>query len=269
MAFSSLTEKERITGMTDEAKIIQLAKGIFVRQAIDNITWADMGEYAIVVDALEQPELADEIFRAIHDTIGKKPVRYVLNTHIHPDHVALHQAFIAQGAQVVAHERAKAKGIPPNSITFDRVWHANGNRRVEMHAVGPCHTSEDAVIFFPDDAVLCAGDIFGWGLIPAEPFRVEAKETVLEVYRKLINFAPRTIVPGHGPLVTVEDLCRWQGYFIELIDRVTRLKQAGKDDAEIKRELPPPDDMRGWWRFVQWKHDWNIDQLLRALRHTR
>lgn len=54
----------------DVAKIIKIADGIYVRQAIDNLTWIDMGDYAIAIDALEEAHLAGEVFAAIESTLG-------------------------------------------------------------------------------------------------------------------------------------------------------------------------------------------------------
>ena len=60
--------------------IVTVADGLFVRQAVDSMGWIDLGEYAVVVDALEQPELEEEVFETIASTIGDRPIRYVLNT---------------------------------------------------------------------------------------------------------------------------------------------------------------------------------------------
>ena len=81
------------TDPAETAKIVTVAGGLYVRQAIDNTAWVDMGDWAIVVDALEQPGLAGEVFAAIQSTLGDKPVRYLLNTHTHYDHMALNGAF--------------------------------------------------------------------------------------------------------------------------------------------------------------------------------
>ena len=250
--------------MGDEARIIRLAEGIFIRQEVDNCTWADMGEFAVVIDALEQPRLADEVLAAIRETIGEKPIRYVLNTHMHYDHVALHPAFIRAGARVVCQESGHRGG--GDHVTFAVSWEEGGpGRRVEMHAVGPCHTPEDAVVFFPDDGLLCVGDLFGWGLIPMEPFRAAGKDTVLDVYRRLIDFGAETVVPGHGPVATLDHLRRWVAYFNDMLAKVGELKRSGRSADRIKAAIPPPEDMRDWWRFLEWKHEHNLNEIISAL----
>ncbi|MCY2930217.1 MAG: hypothetical protein NTV86_12115, partial [Planctomycetota bacterium] len=53
-------------------KIIELAPGLGVRQEIDNLAWIDMGQYAIVVDALEHAEKEAEVVAAIRGGVGDK-----------------------------------------------------------------------------------------------------------------------------------------------------------------------------------------------------
>jgi len=251
--------------MSDTAQIIKLADGLFVRQEVDNLTWADMGEYAVVVDALEQPHLEREVFDAIRSTIGEKQISYVLNTHMHYDHVALHPAFIGRGAQIVVQKRGVREN-EPNFITFADSWEHSGTKRaVSMHWLGGCHTAEDSVIYFPDDGVLCIGDLFSWGLITGNPNRAGLKDALLDRYEKMIAFNARVVVPGHGPLATTDHLRRWVAYYAELSEAVAEKKRAGRTVDEVKRELPPPVDMREWWRFVEWKHDTNTARVYASL----
>jgi glyoxylase-like metal-dependent hydrolase (beta-lactamase superfamily II) len=143
---------------TDTPQVIKVADGLYVRQEVDNIAWIDMGTYALVVDALEQASLEREVLDAMELTIGRKPVRYVLNTHTHYDHTALNEAFRRHfGAEIVNQDTC---GIPADGRWFE------GRRRVWMFPAPGCHTDEDCCVWCPDDGALFVGDIFGWGLIP-------------------------------------------------------------------------------------------------------
>jgi hypothetical protein len=55
-----------------------------------------------------------------------------------------------------------------------------------------------------------------------------------------------------------EHIRRWLAYFDELMERVPAMVRAGKSAAEIEDAFPPPEDMRDWWRFVDWKHRRNL-----------
>lgn len=243
-------------------KIIKLADGLYVRQEIDNIAWADMGDYVLVVDALERAETEGEVFAAIDETIGGKAVRYVLNTHTHYDHVVLNDAFRRRwGAEIV---NQVATPMPPSGRWFEGL-----TRRALMLPMAGCHTEEDCIVWFPDDKVLAAGDIFGWGLIPlSTPLRRQIAKLLLATYQRLIDFGAETVIPGHGPLCTTAELRRWVEYFNWLHDCCRDACAAGKSDKEILKELSsPPKDMLHWWRFAKWKHDDSLSKMLNAVRH--
>ena len=61
--------------------------------------------------------------------------------------------------------------------------------------------------------------------------------------------------PGPATHVTAaQELDRWVDYFMDLVDAAKTLKSRGTPQAEIERQIPPPEDMHDWWRFLQWKH---------------
>jgi len=243
--------------------IVSVSDGFYVRQAVDNIAWIDLGEFAVVVDALEQPELEDEVFEAIRSTIDGKEIRFVLNTHTHYDHTALNDAFRREfGSEIVNQQTCR---ISPDGRRFD-----GARRSLLMLPMGGCHTSEDCIVWAETDKALFVGDIFGWGLIPAESGldrRMAAR--LLETYKRLIDFGASVVVPGHGPVATGAELKRWVEYFNWLIDEVARAVAAGRTDAQIVTETPPPDDMKGWWRFVLWKHSDSLGKVAAAVRAGR
>jgi cyclase len=243
--------------------IESLADGFFVRQAIDNMAWVDMGEYALVVDALEQPSLREEVFSALRDTLGDLPVRYVLNTHTHHDHTALNDAFVREyDAEIINAETA--------TIPHDGKVIQGDARQAVMLAMPGAHTSSDCVIFFPTDNVLCTGDLFGWGLAPPNgPLQSGQIETILDYYEKMTSLQPEHVVPGHGPLCTNQELRRWMDYFRSLIRSVTDCLENGMADEEIRNSLTPPNDMKDWWRFTDWKHEDTLGKVINAAHAGR
>jgi glyoxylase-like metal-dependent hydrolase (beta-lactamase superfamily II) len=247
------------TDPADVPKIITIGQGLWVRQAIDNIAWMDLGEYAIVVDTLEQPELEEEIFGAIRSTVGDNRVRYVLNTHTDYDHVALNAAFQRHGAKIINKQVA--------AIPTEGRWFEGPLRRVRMIPMPGCHTEEDCAIWVEPDRALFVGDIFGWGLIPLNTnLRADTAKLLTDTYTRLIGFGASVVIPGHGPLATTADLRRWLDYFQWLQEEVAKACAAGLSDKDILRQIDSPEDMRTWWRFLKWKHQDSLTKVLKSIR---
>ncbi len=101
-------------------------------------------------------------------SVSPLPVKYVFNTHHHPDHVGNNQRFIDAGAQVVALEALKTrmlsdprtKDIPgPPTMTFARDYVLTfGGAEVRAYSFGRGHTGDDTMIFFPDLKVAMVSD---------------------------------------------------------------------------------------------------------------
>jgi len=244
-------------------QMVTVAEGFHVRQAVDNIAWIDLGDCGLVVDALEQPELEEEVFAAIRGTLGDKPVRYVLNTHTHYDHTALNQAFQRRfGAEIINRQTSR---IPAEGRLFQ-----GSRRRVLILPMPGCHTADDCIIRVPDDKALFVGDIFGWGLIPlSASLSSQTAKLLIDAYSQLIDFGAAVVIPGHGPLCTTNELRRWVRYFRELRQQVAHDCSEGKSNAQIMEDIAPPEDMKTWWRFTLWKHEDSLTKVLDATRAGR
>jgi cyclase len=241
-------------------KLIEVADGLWVRQEIDNLTWMDLGGAGLVIDALEKVELRDEVVGEIRRTLGDTPVKYLFNTHLHYDHVALNDAFVAEfGCEVL---NVQTRSIGPEGLEL-----VGESRRAQILPAPGCHTDEDCVLWLESLRVLAVGDIFGWGCLPLlENLRQEGLDRLVETYQWLLDFQPEVVIPGHGPLCGAAELRRFIQYLQELIEAVRMLADEGRTDEQIHHACPPPDDMRHWWRFLRWKHDDTISKVLKGVR---
>jgi glyoxylase-like metal-dependent hydrolase (beta-lactamase superfamily II) len=176
----------------------------------------------VVIDALGTPPLGAAMVREIRK-ITPKPIRRVIVTHYHADHVYGLQAFQAAGATITAHRSGQAylhsdtaalrlqasrQELAPwiddqtRLVAADR-WidgpasFTLGGVDFLLQPVGPAHTLEDLVVFLPQSRTLIAGDIVFRGRIP---FVGQADSgRWIEALDRLIAFDARLIVPGHGP----------------------------------------------------------------------
>ncbi|MSQ29166.1 MAG: MBL fold metallo-hydrolase [Dehalococcoidia bacterium] len=152
------------------------------------------------------------------------PVKFVLNTHHHGDHTGSNAQFLAS-AEVVMHRNARAnmvRGDQPGQARLvfnDQQAVFLGGVEVQMHYLGRGHTDGDAVVYFPMLKTVHTGD-----LIAGSPFidygngasGVEWVATLDNILRLDFDL----VIPGHGPLMTKEELRAYRGRFVTLLDRM-------------------------------------------------
>ena len=192
------------------------------RNFISNAAFVVTPEGVLVVDALGSPVLAREALAEIR-RVTPAPVRYVVLTHYHADHIYGLQVFKEAGATIVAHhdaqwylnsetaalrlqasreEMAPAIDQDTRLVPADR-WIDKplsltlGGTDFVLQPVGPAHTPEDLVVWMPQRKLMFAGDLVFRGRVPfvgqADSGRwIQALDT-------LLAFDAELIIPGHGP----------------------------------------------------------------------
>ena len=192
------------------------------RNFISNAGFVVTKDGVLVVDALGSPALARELLAEIR-RITPAPVRYVVLTHYHADHIYGLQAFKEAGAVVIAHQAgreylnsdtaalrlqasreelapavdAQTRLVPADRWIDGRTTLQLGGLDFVLQPAGPAHTPEDLVVWVPQLKLLFAGDLVFRGRIPfvgqADSGRwISALDT-------LLAFDAQIIVPGHGP----------------------------------------------------------------------
>ncbi len=204
--------------------------------------------------------LADKIRAALREAgqsgLAAEP-KFLLNTHWHGDHTGGNAEFADQ-ATIVAHTNVRERlassqnDTPPEAlpvITFDDALslHFNGEEIRAFH-VPNGHTDGDVVIYFMGSNVIHMGDDFFAGRFPfvdiASGGSVEGMERgVGEVLQHVPDDA--AIIPGHGPLSTVEDLENYHRMLGETIATVRRKMDRGMSSEEIQGE-GVADQWSGW-----------------------
>jgi cyclase len=246
-------------------EVKEVGPGVWMRVAVDNIAWCDLGEWAVVIDALEDPEQADVVRDLIRETTGKE-LKYIVTTHWDADHIACNPQWRSEGAVCIAHKScAESAELSPGrpDIWYDDRASLRGidDKSIQMQWAGGTHTPWDTFLYFPHAQVLHIADLFGWGLIPCKP-TPEKIARLREVYDRLLEFRDaQSVIVGHGPTCTLDHLRRFRSYMDEMLQSVPPLIEQGKSDAEIAALLPAPSDMADWWRFTDWKHAKNIELI--------
>ncbi len=238
------------------------------RNFISNAGFVVTDDGVVVVDALGSPALATELIAEVR-RVTPQPIRFVIVTHYHADHIYGLQAFKALGASIVAHAsgreylqsdaaqrrlQASRQELAPwvdaqtQLIAADRWLSAEettlrvGSFDFVLRHVGPAHTAEDLAVFVPQRGVLFAGDLVFRGRIP---FVGEADSRQwIESLQSLIDLKPTTIVPGHGSVsdAPLADLLLTRDYLVYL--RKT-MAQAAADLEPFEEAYAKAD----WSRF--------------------
>lgn len=233
----------------------------------------------VVDDQLAHAEA--DVVRSIA-SLSDQPVRYVLNTHWHSDHVG-NNAAVAQGAPILAHtnvrrrmagdpgiEGKKGEDTPQAalpSITFDEglTLHVNGEEVVVLH-FAKAHTDGDSVVLFTGSNVLHMGDLFFSGRFPyidldsggSVQGYIDAQAAIMESLPDDVK-----IIPGHGPLSTLEDLQTTHAMIVDSADLVRTALAAGKTAEDMQREGLLGAYADAWsWSFI------NADRFIETLARS-
>jgi cyclase len=128
------------------------------------------------------------------------------------------------------------------SITGDKLTLNDGTREVDFLFLGWGHTPGDGYVWLPADAVLVTGDAAVNG--PRNKLLDAYLENWPKALDKAIALAPQHVLPGHGEAGGIEILQGQRSFLIDLFAAVKAQAAQGKKPAEMKIELPKPDQ---WW----------------------
>jgi len=251
-------------------KSIELSDGLYMfeGQLFDGREGFAGGNFAlltgsdgiILIDDAIEP-MAQKVIEAV-EAHTKQPVDYLINTHVHGDHIGGNAALRATGATIITHDNIRQRLLADNAakdvlpqITFsDAVtFHLNGHTAHVFH-VPNAHTGGDAVIHFPEVNVIAAGDILFNRIFPYIDLDgggsvsgfIAALEQLLS-----ISDANTKIISGHGPLASKSDLQAAHDMLVDALARVKKLVDAGKSEGDILAENPLASYADSWdWFFI-------------------
>jgi cyclase len=186
----------------------------------------------IVVDDKFASQAADVLSQV--KTISPLPVRYVLNSHHHGDH-ASGNAYVRDilGIDIIAHKNIRENflriGQPgePNVTFADRAAVHLGGIEVQLFWFGRGHTNGDTVIYFPDLKTVHTGDLIIDGMpvidYPGGGSALEFVQTI----DKLLTLDFDTMIPGHGRIMSRDDVLAYRRRFQTMNDRMRELIRKG------------------------------------------
>lgn len=212
----------------------------------------------ILIDTGFSDEIGEHLKQAVA-RITTKPVTHVINTHHHGDHVLGNSAF--KGATIISSamckkrvdetgpgwieilEEATERKFPNTrpilpTVTFEEETKTelvlNGVKLVLWVPKGS-HTAGDLMVYLPEEQVLVSGDILVHHIMPN--FQDAFIKDWVGTLSQVVALKPKTIVPGHGALMTSDDAVAMQRRMATLYAGVEAGYKKGLTDSEIRQTL--------------------------------
>ncbi len=242
-----------------EIHTVPVAEGLYLLAGGGgNIALSVGPDGPLLVDA-SYKELAKKVTAAVK-TVSDKPIRLVVNTHWHFDHVGGNEALAKAGAVIIAHQNVrKCMGEDRDitiidehvtasprtawpTITFDDALTLHWNSdEIQIVHVPSAHTDGDCLVYFKRANVVHVGDIWFNGMYPF--FDVNAGgslDGLVKAFDRALAFADEKtrIIPGHGRLSNKEDMKHYRDMLVTVRDRVRLLVKQGKSKKEIIAAKP-------------------------------
>ena len=248
-------------------KVIPVASGIYMLEGLGGNIGLSVGkDDAFLIDDQYAP-LSAKIKAAVA-TVTPKPVRFVVNTHWHFDHVGGNEALAGSGAIIFAHENTRRRmsseqfiaalnrKVPASPtaalqvITFsDTITFYTNDDTVRTFHVANAHTDGDAIIFFRKANVVHMGDTFFNGRYPLIDLSSGGSLVGMIAAANqglAMTNADTRFIPGHGPLAMRADLVRYRDMLVATRDRVGKLIAEHKTLKEIL-DAKPLADLDAQW----------------------
>jgi cyclase len=267
-----------------EVRTVRAAGNVSMLTGAGGNVGVSAGPDGILIVDDQYPPMADKI-RAALKGLGAGRLKFVLNTHWHGDHTGGNAAFGPEST-IIAHANVRRRmgvesrvlggAVPPSPrealpvITFDTVVqiHFNGEEVRVLHFPAG-HTDGDSIIFFTASKVIHMGDHFFAARFPFVDLENGGSvEGLMRNVSEVIARAPADakIIPGHGPLSTVEDLKTYQGMLEETTGIIRQRMAQGKTLEQIKSE-GLPEKWRSWGEgFI--KTDQWIETVYQSLKQN-
>jgi cyclase len=247
-------------------------------------------EGVAVVDTFQTKAAAEALLAAIRQTTAQ-PVRFVIDTHYHLDHVAGNGVFAEAGATVIAdgnvaawertenlkffgdaikpEQRAMVESLTLPSLTYrDGVELSLGDRKLVVRVM-PGHTGGDSVVLVPDADVVFTGDLF-WNRCLPNLIDADTQEQIATNDAFVRHHPDATFVPGHGPVGKAADVTAFRGYLAALRQDVADARSSGKTGEALVDAIVPELKARyADWSYFEYFVRHNVEQTAAELAGTK
>jgi glyoxylase-like metal-dependent hydrolase (beta-lactamase superfamily II) len=242
-----------------EVRTTPVAGNVYMLSAAGGNVGVSVGDDGVLLIDSDYAPLTEKITAAVEE-ICKGPIRLLINTHWHFDHVGGNENLARAGALIVAHENVRKRmsteqllmpmdrRVPPSPaqalpvITYadTLTLHWNGDELHIVHAE-PAHTDGDSIVQFRKVNVVHMGDVYFNGMYPFIDVNaggsIDGMIKATDQALALMN-ADTKVIPGHGSLSNVAELRSYREMLVSARDRVQALVAQGKTREEVIASKP-------------------------------
>jgi len=194
------------------------------------------GEDGVFLIDDQYAPLTDKIVAAIRE-VTDEPIRFLVNTHMHPDHVGGNENFGRMGTLIFGHDNVRSQmeiagyEQEPPLVTYseDMSFHINGER-VHVFKTPDAHTNGDSYIKFEGSNVIHTGDVYRTTSYPyIDVTNGGSFLGTIRAYDLLIEHADADtkIIPGHGVVSRVSDVRAFRDMMLVIRDGVAEAIRDG------------------------------------------
>ncbi len=239
-----LQERAQSLAHSDRLPVIptELAKGVYFGEGVGmNNMWVEFEDFILVAEGPNNEVQSLAVIRQIRETVGDKPIRYLVTTHHHSDHTGGIRTYAAEGATIITHanneEVIREILTLPHSLKPDRLFESqiepqietvtdrktitDGTRTVELIHVPNPHANGFLAIYLPKERLIFESDLFQiqsdtFQILPEQSGPARVPPEAIDFYNAVTKarFKVNRIVPGHGRVL------EWK----ELVDAVNRTR---------------------------------------------
>lgn len=202
-----------------------------------------IGEDGVFLIDDQYAPLTEKIVAAIRE-VSDEPIRFLVNTHMHPDHTGGNENFGKMGTLIFGHDNVRTQmaaagyAEEPPLITFgeDMRFHINGET-VHVFKVPDSHTNGDSFIKFEGSNVVHTGDVYRTTTYPyIDMGNGGSYLGTIDALNKLIEVSDvdTKIVPGHGGISNVAEVTAFRDMLVVIRDRVAAAIRDGDSLEEIQ-----------------------------------
>jgi cyclase len=209
-----------------------------------------------MVDA-QYAQISDKVVAAIRK-ISSEPIRFLVNTHVHPDHTAGNANFVKMGALLFAREELReemlrppaGRGAPASDparlpvVTYgmgDPVKLRLNGEIVDLIPVRAAHTGGDTMIRFENADAIMIGDFYrnyGYPFIDTNNGgTLKGALEALDATMKLAGPSTR-LIPGHGTIINLTDIVPYRDMILDVQAKVQKMISEGKSEQEVLAAKP-------------------------------